>query len=156
MSLQIFAIGVVALSSFLSIQADQFSDSRPVVKQATPPVYPAIAMSRKAEGRVAVVVEIEDSGLVISAKATEGNKLLYVAAEQAAKRWRFEMVNKDAGLRVTKLLFTFKICARTVPENERQPVFKPPYEIEVCAVQPELVFTPNIDPPSKRNTRHNE
>ncbi len=54
------------------------------------PVYSAIAKSARAAGPVSVQVLIDETGKVISARATSGNQLLYNAATQAAYQARFK------------------------------------------------------------------
>lgn len=54
------------------------------------PVYSAIAKSARAAGPVIVQVLIDETGKVISARATSGNQLLYNAASQAAYQARFK------------------------------------------------------------------
>jgi TonB family protein len=143
MSLKIFAIGITLSSLFIPLHGNQFSDSRPAVKEAISPIYPGLAMNQKIQGQVIVVVEIDSDGVVTVARAIAGHKLLSVVAEETAKRWRFENADKGENGRTTKVSFTFKICDRKVPERERRPIFKPPYEIEICEVEPELIFTPS-------------
>jgi len=53
------------------------------------PAYPEMAKRARAAGLVEVEVVIDITGKVISAKATKGNSLLLLAAEQAAKQARF-------------------------------------------------------------------
>jgi TonB family protein len=53
------------------------------------PSYPRLAQILKASGDVAVDVTIDESGDVISAKATSGNLLLKDAAVKAAYNARF-------------------------------------------------------------------
>ena len=53
------------------------------------PAYPEMAKRARASGLVEVEVVIDITGKVISAKATKGNSLLLLAAEQAAKQARF-------------------------------------------------------------------
>jgi TonB family protein len=53
------------------------------------PVYPPIAISVRASGRVVVQVTIDESGKVISARAISGHPLLQAAAVQAAYGARF-------------------------------------------------------------------
>jgi protein TonB len=53
------------------------------------PTYPEMAKRARASGLVEVEVVIDITGKVISAKATKGQALLLLAAEQAAKQARF-------------------------------------------------------------------
>ncbi|MGB7069826.1 MAG: energy transducer TonB [Pyrinomonadaceae bacterium] len=56
------------------------------------PAYPAAARSMRAGGQVAVQVTLDESGNVISARATSGHPLLRRSAEDAARRSRFNPV----------------------------------------------------------------
>jgi TonB family protein len=60
------------------------------VISSTPPVYPAIARSVRAQGTVAVRVTVDEAGEVIAAKAVSGHPLLRSAAEEAARRAKFK------------------------------------------------------------------
>lgn len=53
------------------------------------PVYPPIAKVAHISGTVSVQILVDESGRVISAKATNGNALLHAAAVQAAYQARF-------------------------------------------------------------------
>jgi TonB family protein len=53
------------------------------------PAYPAIARSARASGTVIVLVTIDESGKVVSARAVSGHPLLQAAAVQAAYGARF-------------------------------------------------------------------
>ena len=54
------------------------------------PTYSVIAQRSNVEGKVTVAVELDESGEVVSAKATSGHQLLRGAAEDAAKRSKFK------------------------------------------------------------------
>lgn len=53
------------------------------------PTYPAAARAIRASGQVPVQITVDESGRVISAKATSGHPLLRQAAENAARSSRF-------------------------------------------------------------------
>ncbi|HEX8710150.1 MAG TPA: TonB family protein [Pyrinomonadaceae bacterium] len=53
------------------------------------PAYPPIAMAAHASGSVPVQIVVDETGCVISSKATGGHPLLQAAAVQAACRARF-------------------------------------------------------------------
>lgn len=59
------------------------------------PAYPPIAKQMRASGQVAVQVFVDESGNVISAKATSGNTLLRAPAEAAARQSRFNPIMVD-------------------------------------------------------------
>jgi len=58
-------------------------------KNKVKPVYPEIARSVRAYGKVIVQVTIDDRGNVTSARVLEGPSLLRQAAIDAAKRWKY-------------------------------------------------------------------
>lgn len=53
------------------------------------PAYPPLALKARAQGIVSVQLLVDETGRVISAKATSGHPLLRQAAEQAARNTRF-------------------------------------------------------------------
>jgi periplasmic protein TonB len=53
------------------------------------PAYPAIARGAHALGAVTVQITVDESGKVVSARATSGHPLLQAAAVQAAYAARF-------------------------------------------------------------------
>ena len=59
------------------------------------PAYPPIAKQMRATGQVAVQVQVDESGNVISARAMSGNHLLRASAEAAARQSRFNPVRID-------------------------------------------------------------
>ena len=56
------------------------------------PAYPPIARQMRAGGQVPVQVMVDETGKVMSAKATGGHPLLRQAAENAARQSRFSPV----------------------------------------------------------------
>lgn len=54
------------------------------------PVYSQVAMRANVEGRVVVEIELNESGDVVSAKATLGHQMLRGSAEEAARRSKFK------------------------------------------------------------------
>lgn len=54
------------------------------------PVYPEIARKLNAQGKVVVIVTLDEAGKVVSAKASSGNSLLRGASEDAAKQSKFK------------------------------------------------------------------
>ena len=56
----------------------------------TKPIYPQNAKRLGIQGKVTVQIKIDEEGNVISAKASSGNGLLRAAAEDAAKRSKFQ------------------------------------------------------------------
>jgi protein TonB len=53
------------------------------------PVYPEAARKAKVLGKVIVEVSIDENGNVISARGIQGPTMLYDAAVEAVKQWKF-------------------------------------------------------------------
>jgi len=60
------------------------------------PVYPAIAEAAKVEGNVVVSIEIGPDGLVRSARAVSGPKMLRQVASDAVRHWRYQPFHEGA------------------------------------------------------------
>ena len=58
-------------------------EARPEVIHIERPLYPALALSARASGTVAVTVEIDNRGKVVKARMNRGNPLLSAAALNA-------------------------------------------------------------------------
>lgn len=74
------------------------------------PVYPPMAKSVRAEGQVAVEVELDEEGSVTSAKAVSGHAMLRNSAEEAAKRSKFKpaMIDGKPAKATGKIYYNFK------------------------------------------------
>ena len=59
------------------------------IKSRVAPVYPELAKRMKIAGSVSVQVTVDAEGKVTDAKATNGNRLLAGAAEDAVRKWKF-------------------------------------------------------------------
>jgi hypothetical protein len=155
MSPKVLTVSIVLFAEIFFSGSGQETASRPIVLQAIPPIYPVIAASTMTEGKVIVEVKIGERGQALSATVIEGPNLLRKIAEIAAMRWLFA---KEAGAenapRVARIIFDFKMMPENASENDLQPIFKPPYEIEVRGVKPKLVSTPIIDPPVTKNKKY--
>jgi TonB family protein len=116
-----------------SIAAYQTSSSNNQVTlvEATPPLYPPIAVAARAEGEVTVEVTINNDGSVIESKAIAGHKLLQKAAELAAQRWKFSAIEGQATTRKATLSFKFVLVSWRVGIEEEQPIFRPPFQVEI-------------------------
>jgi TonB family protein len=80
----LFLIAVACLLHALPAHAD---DRR--VEKRVPPVYPEVAKRMGITGVVHVEATVAPDGSVTAARATNGNKMLSLAAEDAVKRWKF-------------------------------------------------------------------
>jgi TonB family protein len=80
------------------------------VRRRVLPSYPTAARTGRPGGVVVVIVEINERGKVVSAKATEGPTALRHAAETAAKQWEFAPAKRDGvAVRASqRLVFNFQ------------------------------------------------
>jgi TonB family protein len=65
------------------------------VRKKVLPSYPTAARTARISGRVVVMVEVDENGKVVSAKATEGPGILRQSAENAAKQWEFNPAKRN-------------------------------------------------------------
>jgi TonB family protein len=79
-----FALMVLLAASAVTAHADERA-----VKARVAPVYPELAKRMKISGTVNVQVTVDAEGKVTDAKATNGNRLLAGAAEDAVRKWKF-------------------------------------------------------------------
>src|SRR5436853_452520 len=102
-----------------SIQATAQSSGQVSVVQAVAPIYPQEAISTKLviTGEVRVNVQIDASGVVVSARAIGGHPLLYEAAEAASRRWLFSSADAQAGIRTVQLRFAFRVEDYKTPDE---------------------------------------
>jgi len=73
--------------------AEQFAEAVPTYKVV--PEVPEVARSSRTFGTVKVTVAIDETGNVVSAKATDGPIVLRQAAENAARRWKFRPATRN-------------------------------------------------------------
>lgn len=125
------------------------SDQRPQVLLAVAPPYPAIAAGLAVSGTVVVGIEIDRQGVVSSASVLSGFGVLATAAERSARRWVFSATDAVAKRRSVKLTFEYKLMPRGTPSDRVFTSFKPPYELQVVAVIPDVVDSVNRDPSLK-------
>lgn len=73
------------------------------------PTYPAMARTARVSGTVKVYLEVDENGNAVKIKSSEGHALLQRAAEDAARRWKFNQTVIDGqAVRVTGfLVFNF-------------------------------------------------
>ena len=145
----LFLVGMVAFLCF-SIASAQ---DNPPVREALPPIYPAIALSVRATGTVIVEVQISPDGLVTSAHAVSGTGTLKPISEFTARRWLFAPSDLST-IRTARLTFRFTIVPDGTDSKDRVPIFKPPYEVETRSEVPHIVQTPSSDPAPKRKRSH--
>jgi TonB family protein len=115
------------------------SDMRTVVRAAAPG-YPQLPSGGRLEGEIPVEVELAAEGGVLKAVARGGTPLLRMAAEAAARDWRFEPSTREG----EKALIVFAFVLR---EGLSEPpavvsAFIAPNRLEIYAKKREIVRTP--------------
>lgn len=138
---------VLSITGNLSFQAQ--SARQPIVIQAAAPVYPFLATFARVSGTVVVEVRIGEKGDVTAVRTIEGHELLRQAAENAARQWVFTPLENQADLRTGRLVFTFKLLPSDTPPAELMAVFKLPDTVEIKGTVPQVIVSPNIDPPTR-------
>lgn len=142
MSKQLITVVILALA-FASYVLTQAVKSRASsadqleVVTAVSPLYPPVAKAGLITDDVVVEGSVHPSGVFITTRVVQGHKVFHKAAEEAARRWRFEPYTRpaDGKFRTARLTFLFRIMPAETPEAELLPVFYPPYKVEVrCAI----------------------
>jgi TonB family protein len=75
---------------------------------ATQKVQPNFPRGTAISGRVLVIVSIDSTGSVISAKATEGPYVFRRVSEEAARKWKFRPATRDGRSVVSEQTIEFK------------------------------------------------
>lgn len=104
MAVRPMRIAALALAVLLVIPAMAAEDRAARVKVA--PIYPEIAKRMRASGTVEIEATVDAAGNVSDAKATNGNRLLAPAAEDAVRKWKFEA---GAGTAKVKVEVSFSL-----------------------------------------------
>jgi TonB family protein len=99
------------------------------VQKAVAPAYPDVARSNGIEGTVSVRLTIFADGSVRQVERISGDKILFNAANIAAKKWRFDP-NSDSKMRTAKLEFRFVIISSR-DKSEIGATFLPPFAVEI-------------------------
>ena len=86
LSSRLFRLALVVLLASFAVNAR--ADER-AIKTRVPPVYPELAKRMKIGGVINVQATVDAEGKVTDAKATNGNRLLAGAAEDAVRKWKF-------------------------------------------------------------------
>ena len=79
-----FALLALLAASAVTARADERA-----IKSRVSPIYPELAKRMKISGSVTVQATVDAEGKVTEAKATNGNRLLAGAAEDAVRKWKF-------------------------------------------------------------------
>lgn len=101
--MKILLTAVLVVLSGLLVQGQAF----PEVKTFEAPPYPPVALAVRAEGDVQVVVEVDDTGKVISANAVAGHRLLQTTSQAVALKWTF---TPRPGRHFITLRFLFRLA----------------------------------------------
>jgi TonB family protein len=80
---------IALLALLLAITTDTARADERAVKSRVQPIYPELAKRMKIAGLVSVQATVDAGGKVTDAKATNGNRLLGGAAEDAVRKWKF-------------------------------------------------------------------
>ncbi len=91
--------GIGAFVSAARIGAQEKTD-RKLIKKVEP-VYPPLASQLHLIGAVKLALLIAPEGKVSSVRTLGGNPILAVAAEDAAKQWKYEVAAKESSEVVT-------------------------------------------------------
>ena len=114
----------------------------PQVIVAVAPRFPDIAVQARIGTTLEVCVDIGADGVPVKAELIPPFRIFEVATEEAALRWRFAPSEKSNSPRRVRLRFVLKLIQRDGAPAEETTVFRPPYEVEVRHVTPELVSLP--------------
>ena len=78
----------IVLTLMVAMALPAMAADRPI-KSRVSPTYPELARRMKISGIVVISATVDAQGNVTDAKATSGNRMLSVAAEDAVHRWKF-------------------------------------------------------------------
>ncbi|MGA3373891.1 MAG: energy transducer TonB [Terracidiphilus sp.] len=79
-----------ALAGVLMLAIPASAGDLRAVKSRVPLGYPEIAKRMRIEGEVRIEVTVDAEGKVTGVKTISGNRTLSSAAEDAARKWKFE------------------------------------------------------------------
>ena len=79
-----FALVALMAASAVTARAEERA-----IKSRVQPIYPELAKRMKIAGSVSIQATVDADGKVTDAKATNGNRLLAGAAEDAVRKWKF-------------------------------------------------------------------
>ena len=131
------ALIVICLMSFAeAVHAQHSTGMTSAVVKAVAPIYPMITGGTLGPvdrgGDVLVDIQVDNGGVVVSARAINGYPLLQPSAVNAARRWQFAPAAAGAAqLRTVRLRFTYQTMSKDTPESELITTFNMPYHVEV-------------------------
>lgn len=109
---------------------------QPKALEVAVPGYPRLPSGAREEGEVAVDLEIDSAGNVVSAKAVTGPDRLRPWAEAAALKWRFEASVPGP----VRLVFAFVLQRGLTDPPAVTSTFTPPNRVVVIAEKRDLVI----------------
>ncbi len=121
----------------------------PRVASTSIPAYPPLARAACVQGRVAVVVNVDQDGKVTNVETLFGHTLLRPAAEAAARLWMFESAKNGSIQRRQVIKFIFRILPFEATSKKVRPTFLTPTDVEVRSYPAE----PSCDDCSPRRQR---
>lgn len=129
----IFTFGLMILSSI-----SFFAQEKPaqVVKYKAP-TYPPAARAVRVKTEVLVIVKIDSTGHVISAKSLGGHPLLRKICENTAQEWIFSS-DKNANLREAEITFAFLDQGKRKKDRAK---LKKPYRLEITPSSRRIIDT---------------
>jgi TonB family protein len=95
----LLTVGIGAFVRVARIGAQENTD-RKLIKKVEP-VYPPLASKLHLAGTVKLALQIAPEGKVSNVRTVGGNPILAVAAEDAAKQWKYEVAPKESSAVVT-------------------------------------------------------
>jgi TonB family protein len=107
-----------------------FAIKQPAVVERVVPKYPALGAAARIAGTVVIDVNVSPAGTVTTVNALSGHPLLRRVSEEAALGWKFRPAARDP-LRVSRLLFIFRILDKEKDETVVSPVLLSPYRVEI-------------------------
>lgn len=125
--------------------------TEPSVVQAIPPNYPPLALAAHVEGEVTVEARINPQGDVTATKMISGHRLLSLAAEKAARRWKFNPLEQGVNERTVRLYFKFTMVPGNGIPDDIVTIFRPPHRVEVKDTPGRIVTTKNVDPANTKS-----
>jgi TonB family protein len=86
---------LLALMAVARLAGAQELDEERKATKRVPPIYSPVARAAKLSGTVKMVVVVTPEGAVKSVRTVGGNPVLVPAAEEAVKKWKFEVAKRE-------------------------------------------------------------
>jgi hypothetical protein len=114
----------------------------PAVITAVAPRFPDIAVQARVSTTLEVCVAMGADGVPVAAELDPPFRIMKPATESAALLWRFTPAPNQTEPRKVRLRFVLRLIPRASAPADETSVFRPPYEVEVRHLVPELVSLP--------------